>query len=75
LLRADLPLLTADAGFLAVLAEYDDVEGGAGEDAHGAQGVAETVGVATRYGGRSGRATGGWGEGRCTHVSMVADQA
>jgi hypothetical protein len=26
-------------------------------------------------GGRPGRATGGWGEGRCTHVSMVALEA
>jgi hypothetical protein len=35
----------ADADFLAVLAEDDDVEGGAREDLDGTQGVTEAVTV------------------------------
>ena len=77
--RVGLPsgaLLAADARFLGVLAEYDHVEGGAREDADRAEGVTEAVGgVGAGDGGRPGRATGSWVDGRCTHASMVARRA
>src|SRR5690606_41483801 len=59
---------------LAVLAEEDDVEGGAQEDPDGAHGVTETVRAAAAQRGRAGRPDrrGGGVDGRCTHVSMAA---
>jgi hypothetical protein len=65
----------AYARFLSVLAEEDHTEGGAREHLDGAQGVAEAMVVAAALEGRrAGRWSGpggGWGEGRCAHVSIV----
>ncbi|MGX1119784.1 hypothetical protein RKD37_005147 [Streptomyces ambofaciens] len=69
--------VAADSGLLAVLAEDDDVEGGAREHPDGAQGVTEPVPVAAGHGrgtGRAARCRGG-GDGCCAHVSMVRPPA